>query len=561
METKKLITPIGLALLLVFGFYSSFYPLEAQAQTFQVISGFAQPIIAMHYQSGTDTIWVITEGSGKTLLYEIDRSTKSVVATYNHTQNFDNLALGGALDIWCGLTDCFVTTTTGGIAKISTVDISPNIFKGQNVTATVFSPVVAPFYHITGRDEVSGGFGTITMWVDGCSEAVATCDGTFRTVDGISMTIVSTASPYATSNNGAIHAHDMQWSGIAGVTDNHFVTGTGFTTDTAATNLFRIYDLTQSPILQSCSVALPSTNNVYDIATNYVSAGSSNNKIYVGSANGNMYVLDDSCTLLQSISASDTGLSGDIRFIEYSGGKIFMQEDGGTAKISQLLVNSTGHVITTGEPNIYFPLPSVSQPLFMTDGFTLSHSVDNMILLTGNGQLWFPYSSTEKEIGILTYDSTLDEPPQEGRDCDLPENANILICRLGGNGEIGSAGAFVIGNVTTGTGILGIGCSSGWVDCTEDPDPKTNGLGLLIFIASIFVVVGMFWFSIGKEAFHLPIFIWVLIIISLSAFFTLMDIIDPVFLILSVVACIALAVPKVIGLIQSRGSFGGGSSE
>ena len=148
-----------------------------------------------------------------------------------------------------------------------------------------------------------------------------------------------------------------------------------------------------------------------------------------------------------------------------------------------------------------------------------------------------------------------------GINCNLPENANILICRLGGDGTLGSAGAFVIGNVSAGTGFLGIGCSIGLVDCTEDQDPRSNGLGLLIFIASIFVIVGIFYRSLGAGAtFQLPVFIWVIIIVALSAFFTITNIIDPIFLILSVIAVIALAVPKVIGMIQSRG-FGGGSSE
>ena len=149
-----------------------------------------------------------------------------------------------------------------------------------------------------------------------------------------------------------------------------------------------------------------------------------------------------------------------------------------------------------------------------------------------------------------------------GIDCTLPENANILICRLGGDGTLGSAGAFVIGNTTQGTGILGIGCSIGLVDCTDDSNPQTNGLGLLIFIASIFVIVGMFYKSLGASAtFQMPVFIWVVIIIALSAFFTITGLIDPVFLILSVIALVALASPKVIGFIQNRGGgFGGGGS-
>jgi len=146
--------------------------------------------------------------------------------------------------------------------------------------------------------------------------------------------------------------------------------------------------------------------------------------------------------------------------------------------------------------------------------------------------------------------------PTTGIDCTQPENANILICRLGGTGELASAGAFVVGNVTQGTGVLGIGCSIGLVDCTSDSNPQTNGLGYLIFIASIFVIIGMFYRSLGANAtFHMPIYIWAVIILSLSAFFTITHIIDPTMLILTVIALVALAVPKVGGYIQ--GGFGG----
>jgi hypothetical protein len=559
METKKLVIPIILVSLLVMGFYSSYYPQMAYAQTFQVISGFAQPIKGISYQSTTDSFWIITEGSGKTLLYQVDRSTKSVIGTFNQTANFDSLALAQAQDIWCGQTDCFVTTGggggNGGIAKISTVDISPNIFKGQNVTATVFGAVVAPWYHLTGRDEVSGGFGSITIWVDTCTEAAATCDGTIRVVDGISMQIVSTATAYGVTNNAAYHVHDFQWSGISGIDDNDLAVVTGDTAASSAQAELRIYDLTQSPPVQHCAIDTPGQLQPYGIATNYVSAGSVNNKVYVSTDAGNVYVYNDDCTLLQSVNSTDTGLSNDIRYIEYSSGRIFMQESGGNAKLSQLLVNSTGHIITTGDPSIYFPLPSVSQDIFESDGYTLSHGVGDMFLMGGNGQLWFPYTGSEKEVGILTYDTTVDGGGEVGgTDCDDPANEFLLICRLGADGETVGVGGLVA------DGIITLGCNVIFVDCSDDTNPATNGLGLLIFIASIFVVVGMFYYSIGKEAFHMPIFIYIIIILALSAFFTITGIIDPVFLVLSIVAIIALAVPKIISTIRGN-TFGGGSTE
>jgi hypothetical protein len=143
--------------------------------------------------------------------------------------------------------------------------------------------------------------------------------------------------------------------------------------------------------------------------------------------------------------------------------------------------------------------------------------------------------------------------PGSGIDCTLPENANILICRLGGNSTTVGVGGIIR------DGFLNLGCNIIFVDCDESSDPRTNGLGLLLFIASIFVIVGMFYYVIGTEAFHMPLFIWIVIIIALSAFFTITGLIDPVFLILSIIAIVALAAPKVVNTIRG-GTFGGGSS-
>lgn len=193
---------------------------------------------------------------------------------------------------------------------------------------------------------------------------------------------------------------------------------------------------------------------------------------------------------------------------------------------------------------------------------TILHRIDT-IRLANTTNTYVTCVSNTNSIVIDDTVSTFVEPtpPTTGIDCDLPENANILICRLGGDGTLGSAGAFVIGDVSEGTGVLGIACSIGIVDCVSDPNPQTNGLGLLIFIASIFVIVGMFFRSIGGSAtFQMPIFIWIMIIISLSAFFTITGLIDPIFLILSVIALIALGAPKVVGMIRG-GGLGGGSTE
>lgn len=156
-------------------------------------------------------------------------------------------------------------------------------------------------------------------------------------------------------------------------------------------------------------------------------------------------------------------------------------------------------------------------------------------------------------------------PSTGGIDCTLPENENILVCRLGGTGAFGSAGDFIIGvaptNTTEGTGLTGIGCAIGLVDCVADPDIKTNGLGLLIFIASIFIVVGMFVTTQGLgNTIKLPLYMWAMIIIALSAFFTLTNVIDPVFLIISIIGLIALGAPRIVNVFKGGDTMGEGST-
>lgn len=520
----------------------------AFAQVFNVVSGMQERVRAISYQSTSDSFWILSEGNGFTWLHQIDRSTRSLIFSYNHTDTFDDLSAGVTQDIWCGQTSCYITTTGGLVVGITTEDIEPNIFKGINVTGSYNH--VNTLGHITGRDQVSGGFGSVTLWID-------TFTGTNRNViivDGISFTLTGTLPAYGTTGVDE-RVHDIRWSEVSGVVDNDLITTTGFTTDTAAQNSIVVYNLATLAI--KCNVATPSTNNPLAVAPNYFGAGDSNNKFYVGSIDGIVYVYNENtCGVVQTFS---TGLTGDLRFLDYDSGKLFVQENGANALIKQFLTNSTGHILSTNVT--YSPLPSNAQTTFDSVETTLMNA--RFWLLAGNSQLWFPYTGAMERVGILLYDSSGGAPvPGSGIDCTLPENENILICRLGGDGTLGSAGAFVIGNTTQGTGILGIGCSIGLVDCTEDSNPQTNGLGLLIFIASIFVIVGMFYKSLGASAtFQLPVFIWVIIIVSLSAFFTITGLIDPVFLILSIFAVIALAAPKVIGVIQNRGGgFGGGGS-
>jgi len=266
---------------------------------------------------------------------------------------------------------------------------------------------------------------------------------------------------------------------------------------------------------------------------------------YVGEDSGSVRVINNSCTLQSTITSATLNTCGTSQDVESNGNDLIFVACDSTGTNNRIVVYNT-----------------------------TSNTVSSIIPCAGNSA-WgdsqiseIDYSSAQDAISCSTFDTDSlktillqgTTPEEEGEFCDDPANANILICRVGGNGEIGSAGAFIVGNITQGTGVLGIGCSMGLVDCTTDSNPQTNGLGLLIFIASIFVVVGMFFASIGaRDTFQLPVFIWVVIIIALSAFFTITGLIDPVFLIVSIIAIIALAAPKIINTLRG-GSFGGGST-
>jgi len=159
-------------------------------------------------------------------------------------------------------------------------------------------------------------------------------------------------------------------------------------------------------------------------------------------------------------------------------------------------------------------------------------------------------SSTTNRVII---DDSVSEEIPEPTFCEIPANVNLLRCVLGDD-ELTGVGEEV------GQGISDLACNVIFANCSEDTNPATNGIGLLIFIASIFVIVGMFYYAIGTEAFHMPIFIWIIIIVALSVFFTIIGLIDPVFLVLSIIAIIALAVPKIIGVVRGGSTFGAGST-
>lgn len=520
MEKTKIITCALISTLLIASFWASFYPQRAYAQgAFQLITSFKEPIKAMHYQAETDSVWVLSEGSGFTWLYQVSRSTGAIMLEVNQTSRITN---GVSQDIWCGKTDCYISSSVSGgagvIYRIPTQDISPNIFKGVNVTGTVSNPTGGAIYHLTGRDAVTGGFGSVTIWADACDNAGCAV-ANIRIFDGISMLF---AGELPQVDSGAtIRVHELVWSGIAGVSDNLLITVDGGITPSIAANELHIYDLSSQLVV--CNIQLPViTAQValgLGLTVRFTTAGASDHKIYVSANSGHVFVYNDSCTLLQTITNTQTGLSTNVRFIEYSSGRVFMQEDGVNAKISQMLINSTGHIQTSAN-NIYFPFPSVAQPTF--DSVFTTVNLHNMVLFGGFAKLWFPYSDSEKEIGILTYD-VIEEPPAG--------NGNSVNGRCGVGTVLDCIGDRSVSTAITGGQDIAqvsgnLFCGLG-LNATCSGDAKDNGTGLLLML-----ITGTFFagavlstiaiantkFGAGISYTEIPKEFWLFLVVGVVAF-------------------------------------------
>lgn len=141
-----------------------------------------------------------------------------------------------------------------------------------------------------------------------------------------------------------------------------------------------------------------------------------------------------------------------------------------------------------------------------------------------------------------------DLPPDQtgGIDCSLPENEFILICRLANEGgSLNGTGAFLtdsIGNLI---------CDLGIVDCDTNPDIRTNGIGYLFVAIALAVWVGLMWVAGRGDISSIPTFVWFIGTIVIVGAFTVMQYVDPTFLVISVIAVVGFAVAK------ARNVFGG----
>lgn len=182
---------------------------------------------------------------------------------------------------------------------------------------------------------------------------------------------------------------------------------------------------------------------------------------------------------------------------------------------------------------------------------------------TGGG--WGPPEYAFDIRGSIFFTDEDPEPPVQPF-CALPENANILTCRLELQGNTGLAGTSQLVNQSA----TNIACQVGIIACTQDPntgdfvpdnpDVKTNGIGYLIVAIAMGIFVGLLWVASRGQMTEIPTFVWFIGTIAIVGAFTAIQYIDPTFLIITVITVIAFAVAKAKGVFGEVGGLFKGES-
>jgi hypothetical protein len=503
---KQKITIIAMLVLTISSMFTMFH--NAYALTIHDVTQNNTPD-SMQYITGLDRYISINAGNVRIT----NPITYTVQTSYSLTVTADEVA--------CGASVCYVVAN-GGSNNVQWI-LGFNPLSGATIYNATFDFSASGGAYSAVNDMVGG---TNSMVVSGSNVyAYAICDA------GNYVMVVASGSSQAGLIGDCAGTNFGTGTSLSLVSFSNKI---AITTDSASVNGFQIWLTSGGRVCQGVSFTAGTAGHLaYSAETD---------KIYRTSASSQRVDIMNvnTCVDEGDITSAQSGLTTVLRGIEVNDDRdeLYIQS---TTTVAVMNLTSTSNLLYT----------------FATGGDSSTPRFK-----TATSEEYVQYATVyDTTMRIVQLDSVEPAPSSTGGiDCNLPQYADILICRLGGTGTLGSAGAFVVGNVSQGTGLLGLGCSMGVVDCTTDDNPQTNGLGLLIFIASIFVIVGMFYRSLGaKQTVSIPVFVWVIIIIALSAFFTITQLIDPVFLILSVLALVALAAPAILKQVRG-GSFGGGDS-
>lgn len=562
MENKK---SVSILLFAILGLSIISVIPNANAQLSPVkISGLGVNILEVHYQEATGILWALGGSRsvlGSASLLEINPVNNTLLNTYNISGGLDG---GAPNDLWCSNTACFVTSRTA-----TTVAPSATIGSVMRVESIVNKGIISGFYNSTtndrgfgridGRDSTSSGFGGVALYTESYDNT-----GTLKYVILGGVGTINKTADLATTGTGGtnnVPTLDLQWTGIAGNTNNYLITSyTG-----ANTIAVRIYNLSNvTTLCTSANIAVTAANwggqLIMDI---------DNDKVYVANGSTGAYstISTINCSITSnSITSTDTGLSGAIvqknGIAVQSKDVMFFQESGANARTSSAEYDYTTQTFS-GERSIIDISPGSAQTgLYGRAYLGVEHDTNGQIdslAIIGSGStayngIFIPMDA-DQAIFIFKFEAPTEPDEVLGINCDLPENAGILICRLTATtgGNIGGLGGIID------TGILSLFVNAGLIDGT-DTNPQTNGVGYVITLVGFGILIAIFWLASGGRIKEIPTFVWMVASIALVGVITAIGWIDPTFFIVAVITIAALAAMQMRNMIDRGIDFSTGGN-
>lgn len=454
-------------------------------------------------------------------------------------------------DVKCSSSVCYAWESAAG----TTGNLTRWLISGH--TLDDFQPFIGNAGFVTGHGIglVTGGDNTVLLPIEGqtCTDGVIPLGsnddkgfcfwggGSGASFDGERWISAQTTNDLA-------RIHDIEWNGqsasIGSPTANRAVVEYN---DLGGTNTFQLINLADSDTTfittRICETAsLPSQTNqakitiingilfdtystsdmvVMDTTLNTCTVGIKTNLVDEGTIRTTTY---DSTNDIYIVSATDTNGGNEASAIYTFNGTTF---DGINTVWDKILkVNTTD---TTNRVWTHF-----------------NHNSEGEI------QVW-----RGTQMVIISDLITESEPNPNTEFCSLPENFNLLRCVLERGDTTPLIGASQLLNESSTTLV----CQIGLISCTDfvpdNPDIKTNGVGYILLFVALGIMIGIFWVASRGDLGSIPTFLWFIATISIVGLVTALNWIDPTFIIVAIIAVIALATAKAKGVFGSSGLFAG----
>jgi len=183
------------------------------------------------------------------------------------------------------------------------------------------------------------------------------------------------------------------------------------------------------------------------------------------------------------------------------------------------------------------------------------------------GYLAYGFLDPSHGAGVFNYvtrieDTTSFTGETSSEFCQQPENFYILRCVL----ERGDTTPLMGASETIDESATNIICQIGLVQCVQNEDGsftpvddniQTNGIGYIILVVALGILIGIFWVASRGDLGSIPTFLWFIATLAVIGTITAFEFIDPTFLVIAIIAIIALAVAKTKGLFGSSALFTG----